>query len=406
MRLKKSYALCALAFIIAAAVAGGCGKKPAAQEAAAAKTPVEVARVTRGDIAQAARVTGTVQAGTTVNVTAATAGKLKAVLVNVGDRVSRGQVIAELEDNDAAARLAQARAALDQARTAPAQAEAGVQQAEARLKQAEAQAQLDEANLQRVQALFDQGAASQQQLDAARTTAAASKENLEILRGALDAARAGLASSQAQIATAEAAVRQAQVALDNCYIKAPVDGVVAARLLEPGETAQGAVVTLVTTGDLQVEINVTEEDINYLPAGKKVSVEVPAAGNKTLEGTVASSSPAADKSTRLYSVKVAIPGAPAEVKPGMAATVVFQTRKVQDALLVPKEAVVNRGGQSIVYTVADGKAVGQVVTTGIDDGRNIEILKGLDEGTTIIVKGQDFVNESQPVQIVNGGPQS
>ena len=406
MRLKRSYAVLTLAFFLAATAVGGCGKKTTGQEAAAAKVSVEVARVTRGNIAQPARVTGTVQAGITVNVTAATPGKLKSVLVNVGDRVSQGQVIAQLDDNAAATGLAQAQAGLDQARTAPAQAEAGIKQAEARLKQAEVQAQLDEANLQRTQALFDSGAASQQQLDAARTAAAASKENLEILRGALEAARASLASSQAQIATAEAAVRQAQVALDNCYIKAPVDGVVAARLLEPGETAQGAVVTLVTTGDLQVEINVTEEDINYLQVGKKVSVEVPAAGNKALAGSVASSSPAADKNTRLYSVKVAIPDTPAEVKPGMAATVVFQTREVQNALLVPKNAVVNRSGQSIVYTVANGKAVGKVVTTGIDDGQNIEIVKGLDEGATIIVKGQDFVNESQPVQIVNGGTQS
>ncbi|MDN5362511.1 MAG: HlyD family secretion protein [Moorella sp. (in: firmicutes)] len=394
-----------LALFLVTVLAAGCGQKPPGQ-AESQKVPVEVAKVTRGTITQPARVTGTVQAGTTINVTAALPGKLKAVLVNVGDRVSQGQVIAQLDDSDAAARLAQARASVEQAGTAPAQAEAGIKQAEARVKQAEAQAGLDAANLQRIQTLYDQGAASQQQLDAARTAAAASKENLAAAQGALEAARASLASSQAQIATAEAAVRQAQVALDNCYIKAPVDGVVAARLLEPGETAQGAVVTLVTTGDLQVEINVTEEDINYLQVGKKVSVEVPAAGNKALEGSVASSSPAADKSTRLYSVKVAIPDAQAEVKPGMAATVVFQTREVQNALLVPKNAVVNRSGQSIVYTVAGGKAVGQVVTTGIDDGRNIEILKGLNEGTTIIVKGQDFVNESQPVQIVNGGPQA
>ncbi len=402
--LKRIAAIIPILLILAAGLAG-CGQK-AAEPAEAQQVPVEVARVTRGNITQPTRVTGTVQAGTTTDVTAALPGKLKSVQVQVGDRVSRGQVIAELEDDDAAARLAQARAALDQARTVPAQAEASIKQAEARLKQAEAQAQLDEANLQRIQALFDQGAASQQQLDAARTAAAASRENLAALRGALDAARSSLASSQAQVAVAEAAVRQAQEALNNCYIKAPVDGVVAARLLEPGETAQGAVVTLVTSGDLQVEINVTEEDINYLPAGKKVSVAVPAAGNKTLEGSVTSSSPAADRSTRLYSVKVAIASAPAEVKPGMAATVVFQTREARDALLVPKNAVVNRSGQSIVYTVASGRAVGQVVTTGIDDGRNIEILKGLNEGMIIIVKGQDFVNEGQPVQIVNGGPQS
>ncbi|MGI9862786.1 efflux RND transporter periplasmic adaptor subunit [Moorella naiadis] len=394
-----------LALFLVTFVAAGCGPKPPSQ-AESQKVPVEVAKVARGTITQPARVTGTVQAGTTINVTAAMPGKLKAVLVNVGDRVSQGQVIARLDDSDAAARLAQARAGLDQARTAPAQAEAGIKQAEARVKQAEAQASLDAANLQRTQTLFDQGAASQQQLDAARTAAAASQENLAAAQGALEAARAGLAASQAGIATASAAVRQAEVALENTYIKAPADGVVAARLLEPGETAQGPVITLVTTGNLQVEINVTEEDVNYLRPGNKVSVAVPAAGDKTLASRVASVSPAADERTHLYQVKIDLPAAPAEVKPGMAATVVFPTRQAANALLVPKNAVVNRSGQNVVYTVVDGKAAGRAVTTGLDDGKNVEILKGLDDNAVIIVKGQDFVNENQPVEVVNGGPQS
>ncbi|MDN5325480.1 MAG: HlyD family secretion protein [Moorella sp. (in: firmicutes)] len=76
---KRSFAVFTLAFFLAATAVGGCGKKPADQEAAAAKVAVEVGRVTRGNIAQPARVTGTVQAGTTVNVTAATPGKLKSV---------------------------------------------------------------------------------------------------------------------------------------------------------------------------------------------------------------------------------------------------------------------------------------------------------------------------------------
>ncbi|KYH33602.1 efflux RND transporter periplasmic adaptor subunit [Neomoorella mulderi] len=388
MRLKRNSAGVILALFLLAVTLGGCGKKPASQ----VETPrvaVEVAQVKRGSIAQPVRVTGTVQAGATVQVMAASPGKIKAILVDVGDKVVQGQIIAELENSDLEARLQQARANLEQARL-------GLDQADARVKQAEVRAGLDETNLKRTQTLFDQGAASQQQLDAARTAAAVSQEDLAV-------ARASLAASRAQVAAAEAAVRQAEVALENTYIKAPVSGEVAARLLEPGALAQGAVVTLVTSGERQVEIGVTEQDVNYLQPGREVAVEVPAVAAESLKGRVASVSPAADERSRVFKVKVSLVNAPPGVKPGMAATVIYTTRQVNNALLVPKNAVVKRGSQDIVYTVVEGKAAGRVVTTGIADDKNVEIVKGLTDQDSIIVKGQDFVSEGQPVEVVNGG---
>ncbi|CEP68448.1 RND efflux pump, membrane fusion protein [Moorella glycerini] len=388
MRLKRNSAGVILALFLLAVTLGGCGKKPASQ----VETPrvaVEVAQVKRGSIAQPVRVTGTVQAGATVQVMAAIPGKIKLVLVDVGDKVSQGQVIAELENSDIEARLQQAKANLEQARL-------GLDQADARVKQAEVRAGLDETNLKRTQTLFDQGAASQQQLDAARTAAAVSQEDLAV-------ARASLAASRAQVTAAEAAVRQAEVALENTYIKAPVSGEVAARLLEPGALAQGAVVTLVTSGERQVEIGVTEQDVNYLQPGREVAVEVPVVAAESLKGRVASVSPAADERSRVFKVKVSLVNAPPGVKPGMAATVIYTTRQVNNALLVPKNAVVKRGAQDIVYTVVEGKAAGRVVTTGIADDKNVEIVKGLADQDSIIVKGQDFVSEGQPVEVVNGG---
>nr|WP_277998754.1 efflux RND transporter periplasmic adaptor subunit [Moorella sulfitireducens] len=367
---------------------GGCGK----QEAGPAEAPrvaVELAPVKRGSIARAVRVSGTVRAGATVQVMAASTGKIKSVFVDVGDKVARGQVIAELDNSALEAGLEQAQANLEQARL-------GLEQAGAVVKQAEAQAALDATNLQRIQALYDQGAASRQQLDAATLAATVSQENLTAARASLEAARA-------RVTAAEAGVRQAEVALENTYIKAPVDGEVAARLLEPGTLAQGAVVTLVTSGQRQVEIGVTGQDVNYLKPGQEVTVEVPAATAGSLKGRVDSVSPAADTISRLYKIKIGLPDAPAEVKPGMAATVTYITRQVDDALLVPKNAVVKSGAQDVVYTVVDGRAAGRPVTTGIADDTNIEITGGLAEGEMVIVKGQDFVSEGQPVEVVDGG---
>jgi len=360
-KLKRMTIVMALIFM--AVIAAGCGENGAGQ-VEAPKLPVELAPVSRQDIAQSARVIGTVKAGTTAQVMAAMAGKLEAVLVNVGDKVTLGQVIAQLESS---------------------QLKAGLAQAEAGLEQAKVKAALDEENFQRTQVLFDQGAASQQVLDAARTT---------------------LEASRAQVAAAEAAVRQAEIALDNSYIKAPISGEVAARLLEPGTVAQGPIVTLVSTGNLQVEIGVTERDVNYLQPGQEVVVAVPAAVAEPLRSRVKNIGPAADDRTRMFIVKIELIDAPEEIKPGMAATVTYTTKQAHDAITVPKAAVVNRGGQNLVFTVVDGRAVGRVVTTGIDDGQRIEITAGLTDGEKIIVKGQDFVNEGQAVEVVNRGPES
>ncbi|WP_338824273.1 Macrolide export protein MacA [Moorella humiferrea] len=379
---------CIIAAVMLAAILGGCGSKKQAGATAVPPVAVELAQVKRGSIAQAVRVTGIVRAGTTVQVMAAATGKVKAVYVNVGDKVSQGQVIAELDNAVQAASLEQAQATLEQAQL-------GLEQAGAALKQAEAQAAMDAANLQRIQTLFDQGAASRQQLDAANLAATVSRENLAAARASMEAARA-------RIAAAEAGVRQAQTALDNTYVKAPVDGEVAARLVEPGALAQGPLVTLVTTGSLQVEIGVTEEDVNYLKPGGEVNVEIPAVDGK-LQGRVASVGPAAEEASRVFKVKIDLPDPPAGVKPGMTATVTYTTRRVDNALLVPKNAVVKRGTQDVVYTVVNGKAVGRPVTTGVAGDEKVEIVKGLAAGDSIIVKGQDFISEGQPVEVVNGG---
>lgn len=377
-----------IAAVVLAAVLAGCGSKKQTGATAVPPVAVELAQVERGSIAQMVRVTGIVRAGTTVQVMAAATGKVKAVYVNVGDKVSQGQVIAELDNAVQMAGLEQAQATLEQARL-------GLEQAEAALKQVEAQAAMDAANLQRIQTLYNQGAASRQQLDAAELAATVSRENLASARAALEAARA-------RIAAAEAGVRQAQTALDNTYVKAPVAGEVAARLVEPGALAQGPLVILVTSDRLQVEIGVTQEDVNYLKPGEEVKVEIPAVGSK-LQGRVASVSPAAEETSRVFKVKIDLPDPPAGVKPGMTATVTYTTRRADDTLLVPKNAVVKRGTQDVVYIVVEGKAAGRVVTTGIAGEEKVEIVKGLAAGDGIIVKGQDFVSEGQPVEVVNGG---
>lgn len=392
-----------LLIFLALLLLAGCGKRPALQ-AQEAKVAVELGRAERGTVVREASSTGIIQGTEEINVVAPMSGRLSAIGVRLGDRVRKGDILAELENKDIKARLDQARAGLEQAKAAQEQLKAAREQAEANLRQAEANAANSKANLERVKALFEAGAASRQQLEQAQTAWEVSQAQVEAARAGLKALEAQQAGSRAQVASAEALLHQAEVALDNTYIKAPVDGIVAARLLDPGEIAQGPIVVLVADANLEVSFQVTEQDIIYLKQGQEVRVQVTAAGAE-LKGKISAVSPAADQRTRTYTVKAALQPGQANIKPGMTATVYYPTLKAENAVVVPKNAVVNRGGQEIVFIAENGRAVGRRVTTGLADSRKVEIKEGLAEGAAIVVKGQEFLNEGQAVEVVNGGGQ-
>lgn len=400
MRLNKGPILI---IFLAALLLAGCGKG-GAPEAQEAKVAVELGRAERGSVVKEAKSTGVIQGAEEINVVSLMSGRISAIRVQVGDRVRQGDIIAELENSDIKARLDQARAGLEQARAVQEQLAAARQQAEASLRQAEANAANSKANLERIQALFEAGAVSRQQLEQAQTAWEVSQAQVEAARAGLKAIEAQQAGSRAQVASAEAAVRQAEVALDNTYIKAPCDGIVATRLLDPGEIAQGPIVVLVADEKLEVVFQVTEQDIIYLKQGQEVRVQVAAAGAE-LKGIISTVSPAADQRTRTYTVKASLPAGQAGLKPGMTATVYYPTLKAENAVVVPKNAVVNRGGEEIVFIVENGRAVGRRVSTGLADSQKVEIKEGLSEGAAIVVKGQEFLNEGQAVEVVNGGAQ-
>lgn len=377
-----------------------CGRK-GPQETKETPVAVELKKAELGSITRQARTTGIITAREEVKVTALSPGRLSKVYVQVGDRVRAGDIIAELENEDVKARVEQARAGLQQAQAALSQLEANRAQLEANLRQAEANAQNNRANWERIKALYEAGAASKQQLEQAQTAMEVSQAQVEAAKAAIEGIKAQRSSLSSQVASAEAVVRQAEVALSYTYIKAPVDGVVTARLLNPGEIAQGPIVQLATDKDLEVSFQVTERDIPFLKGGVGVRILVPALGRE-FKGEISAFSPAALQQTRTYTVKAKFTSNPEGVHSGMTAIIYYPTERVDNAVLVPKNAVVKRGAQDIVFTVEEGRAVGRPVVLGISDSEKVEVKEGLAPGTPIVVKGQDFLNEGQLVEVVKG----
>ncbi len=340
-------------------------------------------------------------------------GRVETVKADIGQRVARGDVLFTLETKDYEAQARQAQAALGSAeanltRTSDSSLSSQVIQAQAAVKQA--QVQYDDANDQygRTKKLFDQGSASQQQLDSVKAkldsagiALDAAKQNLSLIQDKGGPQSTGVASTQVDQAQATADLAESQ--LSNAIIRSPLDGVVAARNVDPGELVASGVPAFVVidVGSVTAEASVEEGMVRTIHVGEQVPVAIDAAGIAKAVGTVQTVSPAADARTLAYTVKIRIDNPGDAVRPGMFARVSFPVDSRQNVLVVPNTAVVTETGISYVYAVVqqDGVSVVKKITveTGLSDETVTEITHGIDEGTVVITEGQSFLNDGQKV---------
>lgn len=281
-------------------------------------------------------------------VAAQVAGRVEAVLVREGDRVKKGQLLARLDARERAAMLAQARAGLAQAEEAEREAGAnlraarpGVTGAGADVARAEATLAEAQADFDRTEALARGEAASTQQLDSARARLREARAAVESLAagqatalGRVGSQSAAAASARARVAVAQAAVALAEVQLSQAEVSCPFDGLVVARDLEEGEWAAPGtpVVTVEDTGRRWVRVDVGEAELSGLRPGAEARVTLFALPGQSFTGQVievgAEGDFALDRDVkrgrpdlRTFRVRVAIPGAGDDVRPGMAAEV-------------------------------------------------------------------------------------
>lgn len=394
---KRGFLILILLFFLAF-VAVGCGQQGAGSEEGPEGIAVELAAVTRGDIQEKGKISSTVVPKVEVNLVAPVPGRVAQVNVKVGDRVRAGQTVLQLESEDAQARVRQAEAALKLAQVNLEAAPSRLEQARLAVSQAKANFENARANRERMEFLFKEGAISKQQWEQAQLQYLAAEVAFKSAEEGLVQAEKGVATAEAQLSQAEAALSQAKVALAYTSLKAPISGVVSARMVDPGEMAQGPVLTIVALDPAVVELGVTESDISYFQKGKAVEVEVPVLG-KNFSGKVSEVSPATDPRTKNYLVRVEVSNPEETIKAGMAANVTFARAQAENVVLVPKQAVVSRGGE-FVFTVENGQAVSRPVTTGIADENYVEIKTGLAEGEEIVVKGQEYLEDGRPVRVV------
>jgi HlyD family secretion protein len=312
---------------------------------------------------------------------------LDQLLVDVGDMVTEGQVLAVLSKTTLGLQKTESVASLAAARSAIAQAEA--QLVEAQTARDEAQRVAD-----RTAKLREQGTAPQAQADTARANAVAADARVMV-------ATQGLESARAQLALAEARLENVELNLSRTEVKAPVAGRIVARNAKIGAiaTAAGQPMFVITRdAALELRADVAETDLLRLAPGQKARLRaVGMAG--VLDGTVRLVEPAIDPVTRLGRARITVDSDNESLRTGMFVEAEILAAETE-GLAVPVTAIGSSADGTTVMRVTDGVVERVAVKTGIRDGGLVEITEGLNQGDTVVTKAGAFVRAGDRINPV------
>ena len=214
-----------------------------------------------------------------------------------------------------------------------------------------------------------------------------------------------IAQAQAAVQVAQASLQSAQTALSNASVAAPAAGIISDVPVAVGSVVGPAtpIATLISA-NLEVDASVDESQVAQFKDGQSAQISAGQASAKPLGGTVAVVAPAADPKTRKFTVRV-VPAAPSTtLLAGMSATVNIQTGQVSSALLVPKDAVLQRNGQQVVFVDQGGRARMEQVRTGVSNSQDVQILSGLSSGAQVILPGSVELADGDAVLPAPAGP--
>ena len=308
--------------------------------------PVEVEAVTTGSMAREITVAGVLEPLRTVGVNAQLPGALTAVNVEEGDVVRAGQVLAEVDAREIAAQVRSAEASLELARST------------------------------------------------AERSASLWRERIIIA--------AEYERDQAALVAAQATLDQLRTRLGYSRVRAPMAGVITEKRVETGDVVQGQtrLFAIADVSTLVLRVQVSELDVGGVAEGRPVDVTVDAAGGARFRGRVRRVFPAADTTSRMVPVEVALPGTDRRLKPGFLARAAFQLGERSGILLVPTRAVVGPVDSRAVFVVRSGTAERRPVQLGQTSGGRSEVLEGVAAGDSVVVAGVEEVRDGGRVRVV------
>lgn len=319
------------------------GKDSAGVERKEDKPIVKLSKVFERPVEQTQEYTATVEAEAKNNIAPSSPVRISRILAEIGDRVSKGQRLVEMDANN--------------------------------LKQLKLQLENQEIEFKRVDELYNVGGVSRSEWDAAKMTLDIRKTSYENL-------------------------------LENTSLLSPLSGVITARNYDNGDMYSGGNPVLVVEqiAPVKLIINISESYFTKVKKGAAVTVRLDVYGNEEFGGKVSLVYPTIDASTRTFPVEVTVENKDLRVRPGMFArvTVDFGT---QNNVVVPDMAIVKQvgSGDRYVYVYEDGKVYYRKVVLGRRMGAEYELLSGVADNARVVVAGQARLLDGMEVEVETGG---
>ena len=406
---------------LAMAVALGAflpGCSPSKPERAEAVRPVRTTVVTPGEEARVRTFSGRVESSRTADLTFAVPGVLVSFPVTEGQTVAKGEVIAQLRDDEFKARLTTLQGQLDQARAALRSLQAG-ERPEERLRR-ESQVRAAEAKLanarsenERFAVMLRSRAISRQEADRAATAYRVAREEyhaaLQLLEMGTIGREEDIEAREAEVRALEGRVVEANIQLNDTTLKAPYGGVIARRFVEVNQNIRPnePVVRIQDADELDIAVDVPEAvmmaDIRTADIVEMVA-ELSGAPGLQIPVRLREIAQVADPATRTFNVRVAMKTPEGmTVLPGMTAAVTVRYRRagiLGSRILVPVSALIkDSAGEQVAWVLGDSQQVTRrVVKTGEALGDRVEIVEGLAEGDRIAVAGVTFLRDGMKVR--------
>lgn len=365
--------------LVAALVMGG-GCSPPADGTKATTTParVEVTRPVRRDLVRTISLSANVEAFEQAPVYAKVGGYVDRILVDIGDHVIEGEVLATLEIPEMGSQFAQT--------------EHELAQGQAEVTKAEAEATLQKLAVARSHGLRAKDAITEQDLDEARARALKAKADLELTR--------------ARRESAAARVAELRTVMQYATLRAPFAGVVTRRFVDRGALVQASssnnspLLIVARTDTMRVVADVPEPDVPFITRGNPAVLTVAALPGRTFESRISRFAEALDPVSRTMRTEVDVSNVDGTLRPGMYGTVTIAMETHANAITVPEVVVRREKTRAVVYIVDGDRAATRIVTPGLAAEGRLEILEGIGDADRVITSGASGLSEGTPVQVV------
>jgi RND family efflux transporter MFP subunit len=332
--------------------------------------------VTTREVRRTVEMVGTLGGWEEVTISNEAPGIIQQVMVDLGDKVKKGQRLVLLDSREAKLALAQA--------------EANLQAAKKALTQAQAEWRDADINLKRIKELHSEGIIATSQFDVAQTR--------------FDAIEAQVRAREADIDRYQAMVDFARKRLSDTEVIAPIAGEVRQRLVSIGEAVKEKtpLFQLVITDPLKFQGTVPERFAPDIKMEQPVDLQVEAFADRVFPGRVLRVSPAVDVQTRSLSLEVKVPNAQGMLKPGFFAKGQILTEVDPNAVFAPEEAVYTFVGITKAFVVQDGTVQERQVKTGSRTEGWVEITEGLQNGETVATSNLPQLYQGAKISVTNG----